>query len=682
MFAQPLLDRAPVADPRPVVARLTQDVTLVATPGFASPHVPGWYDGRPLRPPYGSVMLDGDSGGARITAMRLSAVTAALDDPIVLIEGLTQGSQRRLLDFLLGFCRTAFRIGADPGFVTLCRRLTLLCMRDGGAAHPVARIGADRVVIAGMQAPVDATLYLLGRREVVHSAERGGCPQVFEPVEQEDLVLATGADPAFWTIGPMPAFLPHALAHAGSDAEFRQACLRAWPIGGDCDTRTGLVRELQLVMPAAARRHDDPSQAIGGALDLAVPDYDGRMFLRGWLRDPHDLIAGAELETPSGRAPIPVAGFHRLRRADPGAGFVALVDAPPYAQPTLRLLLRSGAGIELVPPPAWLAPAAARDAVLASVSEGDATPDLLRRCVGPAAASLHRAALSRLAAPDVITIGAKLRRPRIALLIPLYRMLGFVRFQLGAFASDPGFAEVEIIYTLDSPEQRAEVEHLLRGLYLLHARSVTLVVMAANAGFAAASNAAARVARAPIVMLLNSDVVPAAPGWLEPLLATLGRGCKRIAAPKLLFDDGSLQHAGLLFDRDDTGLWYNRHYHKGRPGDWPAANQARQVPGATGAALMIARAHFERLGGVCEDYIVGDYEDSDFCLRFRALGGAVHYEPKSVLYHFERRSIRLHQGYTRTLASQYNRALQHGRFDGQITALMGRSMFLERQNSK
>jgi GT2 family glycosyltransferase len=46
--------------------------------------------------------------------------------------------------------------------------------------------------------------------------------------------------------------------------------------------------------------------------------------------------------------------------------------------------------------------------------------------------------------------------------------------------------------------------------------------------------------------MLNSDVVPEKHGWLQELLQPLFDN-KRLGAigPRLLFEDGSLQHAGL-----------------------------------------------------------------------------------------------------------------------------------------
>ena len=96
------------------------------------------------------------------------------------------------------------------------------------------------------------------------------------------------------------------------------------------------------------------------------------------------------------------------------------------------------------------------------------------------------------------------------------------------------------------------------------------------------------------------------------------------------------------------------------------------MPGVTGAALCVRRDAFEAAGGFCTDYIVGDYEDSDLCLRLRAAGGEIRYVPTARLFHFERRSIGLHPGYAQSAAAAYNRRLQHRRWDAAIAALMGR----------
>jgi GT2 family glycosyltransferase len=509
--------------------------------------------------------------------------------------------------------------------------------------------------------------------------------------QESDQLLAVGLEIRLWALEPQfgPNPRPHVLTLTGAElAAARAACLRAFTPAAPGSPEMALLQELHALAPATARSHEDPNLPIGGALELALADNDGGLFLAGWLRDPLELIAGAELITQAGRQAVTLDLLYRIPRpdlaamlaraacADPGGsrpGFVARVPDPTGGvalQPTLRLRLRSGASTDLIPPWRPLTPQAARNAVLSSVRPQDLRAAIMEHCLAPAATGLHRRARAQRGPERVVQLGRRVGRPAVSILIPLYRVLGFLRFQLAALAEDATSRASEIVYALDSPEQANEVEHFLRGLQHVHELALTLVVMERNAGFAAATNAAARQASGRALLLLNSDVVPVRPGWLDALQAARMRVEAGVATAKLLFEDGSLQHAGLYYARDDEGRWFNAHYHKGRPRGWPGSEQPRRVPGGTGAALLIDRARFEAANGVCEDYIIGDYEDSDLCLRLQAAGGSIVYEPRAELYHFERRSIALHPGYKHTLACHYNRHIHQLRWADEMAALM------------
>lgn len=304
-------------------------------------------------------------------------------------------------------------------------------------------------------------------------------------------------------------------------------------------------------------------------------------------------------------------------------------------------------------------------------------PGLLDACIVPAAARLHAAAVRGwTGAPEVVEFGAAAaERPRITIVVPLYRTLRFLRFQLAAFACDPEVRDAaDLVFVLASPEQRAEVESLLRGLAALHGGlAFRLAVMPGNRGYAAACNAGAAIARAETLLFLNSDVLPAAPGWLQPLLERLRRDRELAAVgPKLLFEDGSVQHAGMVSRRDATGEWFNDHRCKGYPRSHPDAAEACRVPAVTGAALCVRRPAFEASGGFGTGFVIGDFEDSDLCLKLRAAGGEIAYEPAAELFHFERQSVSQHEGHARTLAGAYNRRRHHRRWDATLAALAPR----------
>jgi hypothetical protein len=102
------------------------------------------------------------------------------------------------------------------------------------------------------------------------------------------------------------------------------------------------------------------------------------------------------------------------------------------------------------------------------------------------------------------------------------------------------------------------------------------------------------------------------------------------------------------------GCWENDHPGRGLSVTFDSHIQAEPVPAVTGACLIIGRGIFEKIGGMCEDYVIGDFEDSDLCLRVQAEGLVVYYTPEVELYHLERQSMRFigggHVGWRQSLA--------------------------------
>lgn len=445
-----------------------------------------------------------------------------------------------------------------------------------------------------------------------------------------------------------------------------------------------LAIEVQLRSPLRPRRAPASATAPSAEIVCALSTSAGTL-VTGWYRDPVDLFAGIDsigpaeqiqdITTSLHRFPVDVAGPTKESKIQ-AMGFAVLSAAPsghaPLLQPRFRLRLKSGASHVLIPPLQPADPVEARAMALRAVPAQHVDEVLLTKVLAPAITDLHIQSRTRVGRPRVKEIGAPLAKPRVSVIVPLYKALDFLRFQIASFATDPWLrSNAEAIYVLDSPEQAREVEHLLRGLHLVYDLPVTLVVMERNGGYARANNVGAALARGDVLALLNSDVIPTEPGWLEALLARLN-GRRRVGAvgPKLLFEDGSIQHAGMYFSKDHYGRWLNQHFHKGMPRDYERACEERLVPAVTGACLVTPRAVFEAVGGFTEDYVVGDYEDSDLCLKITMTDRKIAYAPDVELYHLERKSMSLNAEYMRGIAWQYNCALHSERWGDLMSAIM------------
>jgi GT2 family glycosyltransferase len=102
---------------------------------------------------------------------------------------------------------------------------------------------------------------------------------------------------------------------------------------------------------------------------------------------------------------------------------------------------------------------------------------------------------------------------------------------------------------------------------------------------------------------------------------------------RLLLEDGRLQHGGVGFEGGLPG-----HPYYGWPGDAAgyanALKIARNLLAVTGACLMTRRDLFDRVGGLSTTFPI-NYNDVDYCLKVRAEGQRVVYDPDLVMYHFE-----------------------------------------------
>lgn len=150
-----------------------------------------------------------------------------------------------------------------------------------------------------------------------------------------------------------------------------------------------------------------------------------------------------------------------------------------------------------------------------------------------------------------------------------------------------------------------------------------------NEGFASGCNQGAKAASGDILIFLNNDTI-VRPGWTKFAYQCEDPevGC---AGPKLLYPDGSIQHAGVGIDF--TRPWGLEAFNI--LDDW--TDEPSEVDGVTGACLAIRRELFLGFGGFDEGYWNG-YEDVDLCLQSLAAGRSNVYDPRSTITHLESQS--------------------------------------------
>ena len=153
--------------------------------------------------------------------------------------------------------------------------------------------------------------------------------------------------------------------------------------------------------------------------------------------------------------------------------------------------------------------------------------------------------------------------------------------------------------------------------------------------FSATVNLGAAHAVASRLLLLNDDTEVISPDWLERMLDAASDPSVGAVGARLLFEDGTLQHAGHTYR---TSL---DHVGFGLPGTSGGTtgllHRRRRVAGVTAACMLTSIEVFDLVGGFSTT-LPGNYNDVDFCMKVRATGRHIVYEPDAVLSHFESKS--------------------------------------------
>lgn len=437
-------------------------------------------------------------------------------------------------------------------------------------------------------------------------------------------------------------------------------------------------------LPRTPLTPDGPRAAYVDSL-LAVDQTS--FLIAGWLYDDEAAIVRATAVTPEGsRAelwgdlylhPRPdVASFFAGRHspAFPATGFRCFftTEHPSRLRQGWVLELQNANGdvLEVDMPTIVDDPEAVRDAILAGlVVERLPKEELRGRHALPALSRLEERRRQRVEVVSVDQWGGAPASPDVTIVVPLYRRIDFVEHQLAQFSLDSDLHQADLIYVLDSPELSEQFRLFTEHLHELYRLPFRAVVLSENGGFSTANNIGASLGRGRLLLLLNSDVLPDRPGWLSRMREFHdSRPNVGAVGAKLLYEDESLQHAGLYFQRRaGSTLWNNEHHFKGLHRHFAPADVPREVDAVSAACLMIDRALYESLGGLRGIYVQGDYEDSDLCLRLLQGGRENWYVPEVELFHLEAQS---YPGEQRLQQSEYNRWLQTHLWDDQIRQIV------------
>ncbi|HJS84637.1 MAG TPA: glycosyltransferase [Acetobacteraceae bacterium] len=233
------------------------------------------------------------------------------------------------------------------------------------------------------------------------------------------------------------------------------------------------------------------------------------------------------------------------------------------------------------------------------------------------------------------------RRRSVALIVPSALRAGHVRRCLRAVlqGTDHDALQLIVVVSQSMPldaEQRATLTAIGDD-----PRMRVLMLPVGRFNYSAANNFGARHAQAEFLCMLNDDVAPSAPDWLEAMLGHFADPEVGAVGARLLYPNGTVQHGGIIMGL--AGL--AEHAHRGLPRRAPGyahrAVLSQELSAVTGACLLTRRTIYEALDGMDESFPVA-FNDVDYCMKLRAAGHRIVYCAEAELVHYESLSLGHH----------------------------------------
>ena len=194
------------------------------------------------------------------------------------------------------------------------------------------------------------------------------------------------------------------------------------------------------------------------------------------------------------------------------------------------------------------------------------------------------------------------------------------------------YPNYEIVVVADT----ATPPSVLRDLALVAGDRLTVVPFSGPFDFSAKMNRGVLAAAGDLLLLLNDDVEILVPDWIETMVALALADDVGMVGAKLLYEDGTIQHVGHLYERGDV-----THVAAGAPADWPGPVGdlllEREVSGVTAACALLRRSVYEEVGGLSGALPI-NFNDVDLSLKITGAGYRILVTPFAVLHHFESKS--------------------------------------------
>lgn len=245
--------------------------------------------------------------------------------------------------------------------------------------------------------------------------------------------------------------------------------------------------------------------------------------------------------------------------------------------------------------------------------------------------------------------------PLVSIVIPNYEHEDVLKTCIDSLYNVNTYKNFEIIIVENNSKKKSTFDYYEQ-VKAEHENVKVVTWAGTEFNFSAINNFGVKYAKGQYLLFLNNDTKVIAPEAIREMVGTCSRNNVGIVGAKLLYQDNTIQHAGVVIGF----MGYARHIMNDieglkDPGYMMRAQVNCDYSAVTAACMMTKKSLFEELHGFDESFKVA-CNDIDYCLRVREKNYLVVFNSFAKFYHFESKS----RGYENNLekVNRFNREVE------------------------
>lgn len=237
----------------------------------------------------------------------------------------------------------------------------------------------------------------------------------------------------------------------------------------------------------------------------------------------------------------------------------------------------------------------------------------------------------------LFTYSAKFEHPTnplVSIIIPTRDGLTYLKPCIDSIFERSSWKNLEVLI-IDNGSEKTETLEYLKEIVLKETR-IRVINVPIPFNWSKLNNIGVQHALGSMFIFLNNDTQVITPSWIELMIGYAGLPDVGTVGALLFFEDGSIQHSGVVVG---MGGWADHVFRTMTPkhtgvGPFLSPVITRNVLAVTGACVAISRERFDYLGGFDESFLICG-SDVELSLRAHKLGFFNVMCAEAKLFHYE-----------------------------------------------